>query len=189
MKKKILAVGLLAALPLTSFAETPSFDFVQGGYANWDIDGISGSFDGFQVSANKSLNKNFYFNGDYQSVSKGSLDSKFSTVGLGYRYKLSNSAVFFGELDWANLNVDVNLGSFSAGANDSGYQAAAGFRGMVSPKFELKGAVEYLDLGSDDSTSYVVGAAYNFNKAASLYSDVKFDKDSTRYTVGVRYNF
>jgi len=74
--------------------------------------------------------------------------------------------------------------------SDNGYQASSGIRSMVSPNVELKGAVEYLDFGSgDNTTSYVVGSAFNVNKKFAVYTDAKFDKDATRYGVGLRYNF
>jgi len=87
-------------------AESPSFDYLQGGYTNWNLDGISGSFDGYQVSGSKSLNKDFFIAGDYQSVSKGSLDAQLGTIGLGYKHNLTNTTAFFGQLDWANANAD-----------------------------------------------------------------------------------
>lgn len=186
-KKNLVLAAILSTVSVSAMAESPSFDYIQGGYVSWDFDGISGNFDGFQVSVKKTIHQDFYFTGDFQSISQSSIDTTIGTFGVGYKQNISDSTALFGQLEYASVSVDV--GGFFGSADSNGYQASAGIKGMVSPQVELTGAVEYLNLDVDNTTTFVGKAAYNINKEIAIYADIKLEKDSTTYGIGARYNF
>ncbi|PIP80884.1 MAG: hypothetical protein COW84_02850 [Gammaproteobacteria bacterium CG22_combo_CG10-13_8_21_14_all_40_8] len=189
MKKKIILSAILSILPFTAMAETPSFDYFDIGYSSWDLDGFSKNLDGYELKLSQELSNNFYAAGSYQDIGTGPLDASLMTLGLGYKTNLSNSSVLFTELDWARIKTDVDYGDQTFGIEDHGYQASVGIRHKLSSKLEIKGAVEYLDFGNDDSTTFVFGAVYDISKSFALYSDIREESDATRYSVGVRFNF
>ncbi len=181
MNKKLLASAVLSILSFGAMAETPSFDNVEIGYASYDFDGL-GTFDGYQLKGSKQISDDFYIAGDYTDVSKSGLDLALLTVGFGYKNDFSNTSSFFTELDYARLDI-------GGGADDTGYELTVGIRSMFTEQIELKAAVEYLDIDNDDTTSMVLGGAYNLTDNFALFADYKYESDISSYGVGVRFNF
>lgn len=181
MNKKIIVGALLASMSCATFAQNPSFDYVDLGYSNWDPDNTSG-ISGFELKGSKTFTKNWYIAGDFNRISKNGNALSLTTLGVGYKNDFSDKSTFFAETDYAILNPD-NIDS------ENGYEVTLGIRSMLTQKFELKGAVEYLDIDNDDTTSLVVGGVYNFNDTVSAYLDYKVESDLNRLGVGVRFNF
>ena len=90
-----------------------------------------------------------------------------------YKNHFSSSSVFFAQLDYAKLEAD-------GGVDESGYEVSFGIRSMLSSEFEVKAAIEYLDIDNDDTTSLVFGGAYNFTETMAVYADYKYDSDVSR---------
>lgn len=180
MIKKLLTVAALAVTTFSAVAENPSFNYLDVGYANWDFDN-AGNVDGFEIKGSGEINENFYIAGDYTRISESGDDIDLATLGLGYKYNYTDSSTFFAELDYASLNPNF-------GGSESGYEVTVGVRSMITNEFELNGAVEYLDINGD-STSLVLGGAYNFTSNFGAYANYKFESDINRYAVGLRYNF
>ena len=181
MNKKILLGALLASISCTTLAQNPSFDYVDIGYTNWDPDNSS-SIDGFELKGSKSFTDNWYIAGDYNRSSQGGNAVSLLTAGVGYKINFSDKSTFFAEADFAYLDADF-FGS------ENGYELTTGIRSMLTNKFELKGALEYLDINNDSTTSLVVGGVYKFTDTVATYLDYKTASDVNRLAVGVRFNF
>jgi len=181
MNKKIFAGAILSVLSFGAMADTPSFNYVEIGYANTDFDGLP-DFSGFEIKASKELSDNWYVAGDYSDVSENGFSLQLTTLGFGYKNDFSASSSYFAELDYARLDAD-------GGVDESGYEMTFGVRSMLNSEIELKAAIEYLDIDNDDTTSLVLGGAYNFTDNMAFYADYKYDSDVSRYGVGVRFSF
>jgi opacity protein-like surface antigen len=181
MKKTIIASAVLSLVSFGVMAENPSFDHVEIGFTEFDFDGLN-EVDGFEIKASKELSNDFYVAGDWTRLSESGVDLDLLTVGLGYKNEFSQSSTFFSEIDFAKYKGD-------GGFDENGYQVTAGVRSMLSKQLELKAAIEYLDINDVDTTTYVIGGAYNFNNAVALYADYSYESDLETYAVGVRYNF
>ncbi|MBV1909747.1 MAG: hypothetical protein KUG78_10535 [Kangiellaceae bacterium] len=181
MKKKIIASAVLSILSFGAMADNPSFDNVEFGYTESDFDG-GFEVDGFELKGSKEISDNFYIAGDFTRLSENGFDFDATTVGIGYKLDFTNSSTFFSEVDYARFDVD-------GGNNEDGYQITAGVRSMLTDRFELKAAIEYLDINDADGTFYVLGGAYSFTDKLAVYADYSYESDVSAYGVGVRYNF
>lgn len=177
---KLLASAVLSILSFGAMADTPSFDNVEIGYSNFDFGDVD--IDGFELKFSKEINDSFYAAGDYTKLSENGASLSLTTVGVGYKNDISANSTFFTELDYAQVDGE-------GGYNESGFELTSGIRSMITDKFELKAAVEYLDVDGDDTTSLVLGSAYNLSDNYAIYADYKYESDLTRYGVGVRFNF
>lgn len=183
MKKTIIASAVLSLLSFGAMAENPSFDNVEVGYTNFDMDGID--MDGFELKGSKELSDNFYVKADYSLVTESGVDLSLTKIGVGFKNDFSNSSTFFSEVGYARADADSDFG----GLDEDGFEISAGIRSMLSNELEVKVAVEYLDIDGEDMTSFVVGGAYNFTKNIAAYADYSYESDLSVYAVGLRYNF
>jgi len=179
--KKILAGAVLSVLSFGAMADTPSFNNIELGYIAHDFDG-GFEPDGFELKGSKELSDNFYIAGDYSDVSDQGFSISLTTFGVGYKHDFSQSSTFYAEIDYANVDAD-------GGFDEDGYELTLGIRSMLNDQFELKAAVEYLEIDSEDTTYLVLGGAYNFTDSVAMYADYKYESDESRYGVGVRFNF
>jgi hypothetical protein len=180
MNKKLLASAVLSVLSFGAMADTPSFDNIEIGYANFDFDGFD--VDGYEIKGSKQISDDFYIAGDYTDISENGNSISLTTVGFGYKNDFSASSSFFAELDYARFDAD-------GGFDENGYEITFGVRSMFTEQLELKAAIEYLDINNDGTTSLVLGSAYNLTDSVALYADYKYESDLSRYGVGVRFNF
>ncbi len=180
MNKKLIG-ALISTLSFGAMADTPSFDYIDLGYSNWDTNN-SGSINGFEFKGSKQLNEYLYIAGDYNRISESGSSLSIATIGLGYLNNFSDNSSFFAELDYANLDPE-------SGSGENGYELTIGVRSMLSSNFELKGAVEYLDFDENGTTSLVIGGAYNFTENMAAYIDYKHESDLSRGAIGIRFNF
>lgn len=178
MKKLLLSVVIASVLSTNAMAENPSFNYFDFGYSRWQIGNSIVKPDGFELKASKAINDQFYIAGDYTRISEDA-HVGLATLGLGYKYNFSESATLFTEVDYANLNPEY-------GNSENGYELTAGIRGMLTSNFELKGAVEYLNIDDNDTTSFVAGAVYSFNENIAAYLDYKTESDLDRLSLGFR---
>ena len=75
-------------------------------------------------------------------------------------------------------------------ADEDGYGATVGIRGLVSDNFELSGSIGYVDLGdAGDGTAFGAEALYSFTENFALGFNVSVDDDVTMYGVGARFYF
>jgi hypothetical protein len=180
MIKKLLTAAAFTVATFSAVAENPSFSYLDLGYANWDIDN-AGDIDGFEIKGSGDINEHFYVAGDYTRLSESGVSIDLTTLGLGYKNNFSDTSTFFAEVDYASINPEF-------GSSEDGYEVTLGIRSMVTNKLELNGAVEYLDINGD-STSLVLGSAYNFTEKFGMYAHYKVESDINRYALGLRLNF
>jgi len=185
MKKFILVGAALSLGSLQAMAETPSFNFIEGGY----VSNLGGSFDfdGFEIRGNMEIGDNLYMSGSYSRTNVDNpifdLDIDLVSLGLGYKTDISDLSTLFAEADY--LKFDSGFNGF--GSQD-GYQLGVGIRSNVLGDVELKAAGYYQDVRGSDSFLQV-GAAYNFTETAAGYLNIDSDFDDSSFSIGLRFNF
>lgn len=189
MKRSLLALTLLAALPFAaSAADGVSYNYVQGGYNK--IDGDL-SADGWSLKGSAALAPNVHVFGSYDSLKTEyfmGVRPKFDAleVGVGYNAPISAKADFVGTLAYQHGKAKV--GSVSESSN--GYAAEAGVRGAMSPMLEGWALAGYEDAKDVDGAFYGrVGGQVKFNPTWGLVGDVKFADGDTQLFVGPRLSW
>jgi long-subunit fatty acid transport protein len=185
--KAMTASLMLAALPLASQAKGMDYSFVELGWAQTDIDGVSDKADGFALRGSVGFAEHYFAFADYSNQSVNSTDVDSYTVGLGGHYGLTGNLDLVGRAGWFKVKVDDPSGNF----DDDGYLVSAGLRGKVGDSVELEGRVTYTDLGgsSGDETAVAVGGRYHFNENFALGAEYQDGESASTIMVGVRYSF
>lgn len=184
MKKTLLALTLLAALPFAASAADSnlSYTYVDGGYAN-----IDGDADGAFLRGSYNFGQSgFYGFGEYAQVEidNTNFDVGLSEVGLGYHYGVTAKTDLLGEVSYNNIDVD-GLGDVD------GHRASFGVRSALHPRFNALAKVNYRDYENiDGDYSLTVGGEYKFNQRWSMVGEVEAGQDDAeQYRVGVRASF
>ena len=184
MKRSLLALTLLAALPFAaSAAEGISYNYVEGGYVATNTDGADA--DGWGVDGSAALTPNFHVFGSYSNQDVKDFDANFDQwrVGVGYNHEISPKA---------DLLTRVAYEKFDAGDNidADGYSVEAGVRGALATNFEGYALAGYEDGQDFDGDFYGrLGAQVKFNPNWGITGDVKFADNDTQWFVGPRFTW
>ena len=169
MKQVVLASALLLSLGTAQAAESPRWNSASISYQSVDIDGDK--LTGFAVSGSKLLGEDFFVVGSYGNASDDieGIEFDFNTlsVGLGYRYAISQNTDFFGVVSYEDVEVEVSYQGNSESVSDNGYGLRVGIRSMLSEKVELSGSLQYVDIADETETAFGISALYNFTKQFS----------------------
>jgi len=192
MKRSLLALTLLAALPFAaSAAEGISYTYVEGGYIATDTDG--GDADGFAINGSGAIAPNFHLFGGYSGQKTDDFvvgPTRFEGVdvdqwraGLGYNHEISPAADLVTRIAYEKAEVQ-------GGGSVDGYSVEAGVRGALMPNLEGYALAGYEDGDEFDGDFYGrVGAQVKFNPTWGISGDVKFADGDTQYFIGPRITF
>jgi Ax21 family sulfation-dependent quorum factor len=192
MKRSLLALTLLAALPFAaSAAEGVSYNYVEAGYIGTNTDG--GDADGWAINGSGAIAPNFHIFGGYSGQTTDDFvvgPARFEGVdvdqwraGIGYNHEISPAADLVTRVAYESVDVD-------GGGSSDGYSVEAGVRGALMPNFEGYALAGYEDGDEFDGDFYGrVGAQVKFNPTWGISGDVKFSDGDTQYFVGPRFTF
>lgn len=196
MKKHLALAVALAIAPFAASADGLDYTYVEGGYANVEIDtgdAFAGDveFDGVQIRGSAAVSESFYLLGGYGSVSNddAGVDVDFSELqfGLGYRHGLSERADLVTEVSYLRQEIEAD----GFGSDDAaGGRVSVGLRGLLADNFEgyVKGS--YTDGGDfDGDFSGTVGAQFRFTPVWGVVGEIEAGDDVTKALVGVRASF
>jgi predicted porin len=186
MKYGLSAFCILLTCSIPSYAEPPSFNFIQWGYSDLQFDDVNVDMDGYELKANYELSDNVYLNYKKMSVDTTGIAFDARNIGLGVKSIVGAETVIFAQLDWANFDVDTRYNANNS--DQDGHRATVGLRRNLTNKFEVKAAYEYLDVEDDTSDIFVLGAAYKISSHLSLYADYKRDSDYDQIGLGIRFD-
>ena len=187
MKRSLLALTLLAALPFAaSAADGISYNYLQGGYTKTDTQGADA--DGWGVDGSVALHPNFSLFGSFSNQEidhTNGIDFDQWRVGVGYNHEISPKA---------DLITRVAYEKFDAGQglDFDGYSAEVGVRGvLLSPSLEGFATAGYEDFEQADGEFYgKVGAQVKFNPNWGVAADVKLAKGGDKqWFVGPRFTW
>jgi hypothetical protein len=173
MKKVVLVSALLLSFGSVQAAESPRWDSASISYQSVDVDGDK--LTGFALSGSKLLGEDFFVVGSYGNASDDidmfgsnvNLDFNTLSVGLGYRYAISQNSDFFGVVSYEDVEVEASYQGNSESISDNGYGLTIGVRSMLSEKVELSGSIQYVDIADETETAFSVSALYNFTEQFS----------------------
>lgn len=186
MKRSLLALTLLAALPFAaSAAEGVSYSFVEGGYVQTDIGDSGTDADGFSIRGSGALTPNFHLFGDYakQEVDDSNFDFDQWRVGVGYNQEINPRVDLLTRVAYEKLDA-------GNGFDFDGYSVEAGVRGALTPMLEGYALAGYEDGDELDGDFYGrVGAQVKFNKTWGVNGEIKFADADRQYFIGPRISF
>ncbi|MDJ0940346.1 MAG: outer membrane beta-barrel protein [Woeseiaceae bacterium] len=184
MRTILIALSLFLAGAASAQAPSqPSLDYsyLEGRYVDLDV----GGGDGFRFGGSYQLNGNWILLGSLTTLDFDfDVDSFTIDVGGGYIIPFQKDWDFLATLRYVNTEVDTPFGD----ADDSGLGISFGIRGMIAPQFEVRGNVNHVTIGDDD-TFLDIAADYYFTPqfAAGLSVDIGGDADA--FTIGGRWYF
>lgn len=195
MRKQLLTLALLAALPVAANAAEISYDYVQVDYIH--LDGDDSADNGRLVGSATLGDSHFYLTGSY--MPEGDIphyehthdDFDMASFGVGYFWNLG---------DATTLHVQGSTQN-DGWTGDNALRLDVGVRHAFGDNWEIGGGIGYLDHAYGyygEQFLYNVNAQYKFNETWGLVLsaefgdftdedyDVTFDKV---YTFGVRASF
>ena len=163
-------------------AESPRWDRASVTYQSVDLDGDK--FTGFAIAGSKLLGEDFFVVASYGNAadedSGFEIDFNTLSLGLGYRYALSQSTDLFTAISYEDIEVEFSYRNSSESISENGYGAQIGVRSMVSEKIELSASIDYIKFADDTATGFSTSALYNFSDQFSAgvgYSKIE-DEDT-----------
>jgi hypothetical protein len=106
-------------------------------------------------------------------------------VGGGYNQSISDAVDLIARLAYVSADVETPFGD----ADDDGFSIGVGMRGHAMESLELEGALDYVDVGDEDDTTFRGDARYFFTPAFAVGAMVQIGDDVTTYGITGRFNF
>lgn len=185
MKRSLLALTLLAALPFAaSAAEGVSYNYVQGGYLATNNSGGADA-DGFGIDGSVAVHPNFHIFGGYnqQEIDNTNINVDQWKLGVGYNYEISPKADLVTRIAYEKYDA-------GSGFNFDGYSAEVGVRGALGSMVEGYAMAGYEDFEQFNGDYYGrLGANVKFNENWGVNGDVKFADGDTQWFVGPRFTW
>ncbi|HSW13512.1 MAG TPA: hypothetical protein VLI06_11780 [Solimonas sp.] len=165
---QLLAV---CALCVSANAFATSFDSLDLYFVNSKIEAPpAGDFDGdgFGGKFRGSVGDDFFFSGEYQSLSDGDNgDYNEWRVGLGLPFGRYSSMTPYGLLEYINTEFDA------AGLEDDGIGAHLGLLFHPMQELSLYGQAGYIGLREADGYEWLVGAALQLRSWGGLFAEYR----------------
>ena len=175
----LLAPGVLLAQGTTG----PDIGYTYAELRYVDTD--EGGGDGLQFSGSYDLGNNWIILGGLTSIDyNGNVDQTTIEVGGGYIFDFQQNFDIVATGSIIDTEIDTPGNNF----DDSGIKLSAGLRGLLTPEFEVRGSVNYVNL--DNSDTYLeIGGDYNFTRQLAAGVSVQLAGDNDLFTIGARWFF
>jgi Ax21 family sulfation-dependent quorum factor len=172
-------------MPLAASAADVSYNYVEGGYQNFDLDGAPGA-DGVNLGGSAALGQHLHVFGSYGNVEidNSNVDVDLWRLGLGWNTGISDNSHLVVRANY--LQVDAGL------ADAEGWEAEVGLRSAFGANFETYVGLGYVDGDEVDGSGDVYGklnAQYKFNPTWGLVGSVTLADDRNEYFFGPRISF
>ena len=185
MKRSLIALALVALLPLSAHADDKlSYTYVEGDYISTDADGgLDG--DGFGLRGSYEFGESgFYGFAGYSQVDIDgtSISADTTDFGFGYGHAISDNADLIAEIAHSRSDIEI--------AKIDGFRTSVGVRGSFTDNLEGSLKANYYD-GSDFSGDFsgTVGMQYKFTQTWGVTGEAEFGDNGETYTVGLRASF
>lgn len=186
LKIATAVAATLAALPLAAQAQGPSYNYLEAAYVETDLDGVSSNLDGFSIAGSFELTDRVFMAAGYGKQSLSSIDFESYNITAGYAWPVTNRMDLYGTVSYVRAEAD----GFGFSGSDDGFGLGVGLRNMITDRFELEAAVNYVDLSdSGDDTSFGIGARWYFTPQFAVGAAASFADDAKTYGLGLRWNF
>ncbi len=200
MKKSLLALTLLAALPFAAqAADGLSYNYAQVGYTQFksgDVKARGWSADGsIAVHPNVSI----YAGTDQLNVRNSDLNADQWRLGVGFNKPINNTTDFVARAGYQRLsagsNTDFGGLTISNGVHFNGYNVEGGVRSALTPQIEgyaMLGFEDYAERYGVNPGSTVYGrfgGQYKFNQNWGVQGDVKLASGDHIWSIGPRISW
>jgi hypothetical protein len=206
MKKHLALALALAIAPFAASADEISYTYVEGGYAQLNLDGEQDAgFDiddieaaGFFVGGSAALGETFHVFGGYRAGSDDvrvtvlGVGDEFDTdlsqfnLGLGYHHSISDRTDLVTEISY--INTDIEIEGESEDGDDG--RVSVGVRHMLADSFEgwIKGHYTDGDF-YDGSFSASIGGQFKLNPTWGAVGEFEIGDDQSLFMIGARASF
>lgn len=179
MKHSALLIALVCLLSSPVLAqEGIDYSYADAVFVNQD--GAGDDFTGMGLRASWAVAPQFYVAGELLLTSADDLDRTDIGVGAGYHMPLNRTTDFFAQIDF--LSVDTDAG------DDDGLRLGAGVRSLVAKQLELRGGIQYVDVG-DGELVVNLGAQYMITPSWAGFLELSEGDDYGGYLLGARFAF
>ncbi|AXR07448.1 outer membrane beta-barrel protein [Salinimonas sediminis] len=196
--KHILISAAFATFSFNAFAADmfsagPSWDYVEAGYQQAEIDD-AGDFEpkGYALAASKAIGENFFLKANYSDLSEeeSGLDTDLSqfSAGVGYRYSATKTTDVYGVVSFERIEIEASAFGESVEADDDGFGIEAGIRSMIIDQLELSAAVKHIEMDEGD-TGFVAGANFYITPAIAVGASYEMRDDIDFLGADIRYSF
>lgn len=183
--KTLFALGILL-IQGTALAQAPaqssvSYNFAELRFVDLDV----GGGDGFELNGSYRVSGNWLVVGGITSLDfNNNVESTTLEVGGGYVWPYRDTWDFVANARVVRVDVDTPGG----GGDDTGIGLLGGIRGLITPSFEVRGAVNHINLDNSDTYLELAGDYYfTPNFVAGLSVELAGDVDAL--TLGARWYF
>jgi hypothetical protein len=168
-------------LPLLGGDGAFGYTYAELNYVYTDLDGVSGSLNGFDATLSWNLLAGLFVVGTYGN-NDGNVDIETYKIGAGYHIGLGDKLDILGVLSYAYNTV-------GGGVPDvDGYELDVGARFMLFEKLEVNGLLEWIDL-DDENLGVELGARFYLMNHLSVGATVETVDNDFRFTAGARFQF
>lgn len=169
-----------------AFAQAPQQAALGYNYAELrfvDVDSNGG--DGFRLNGSFQLEGNWLVVGGLSRLDfNNNVDSTTVELGAGYVWPYRSDWDFMANLRLVRTDVDFPTGS----ADDTGLGLTGGIRGLITPQFEIRGAVHHINLDNSDTYLEMAGD-YFFTQNFAAGLSLEFAGDTDAWSLGARWYF
>lgn len=184
MKKSLIALAVLAAVPFGLAAQELNYNFVEAGYLQSNINGAADP-DGWGVGASAALGSNFQMFGNWsnQEYQHSGVDFDRWRIGFGYRHGLAANVDLLARMAYEKLD-------FGYGYDLDGYSAEMGVRAAMGKHFEGWALGGHSDARGGNGDFYGrLGGQYKFNRQWGISAEARFENGMDTVFVGPRLSF
>lgn len=184
MKRSLLALSLLAALPFAATAaEGVSYNHVQGGYVATNGNGNADA-DGFGIDGSVAVHPNFHLFGGYnqQEIDNTNIDVDQWKLGVGYNYEISPKADLVTRIAYEKYDA-------GSGFDFDGYSAEVGVRGALGTKVEGYAMAGYEDFEQLTATTTAARRAGEIQSELGSERRRQVRRWRHQWTVGPRFTW
>ena len=148
-----------------------------------DVDTSGG--DGLRLNGSYELENNWLIVGGLTALDfNNNVDVTTVELGGGYVWHYSSDFDLVSTLRYVQADIDTPGGS----SDDSGFAFSGGARGLLTPQFEVRGSVNYINLDNSDTYLEIAGDYY-FTEQFAAGVSLEFAGDSDVFTIGARWLF
>lgn len=184
---RLIATMLLLVISGPLFAQSLSYNYIQGSWSQTEPDAgdVDVDGDGFGLYGSVEVGTMWHV---FANFTRSSLDHDVdydqTWIGGGLHTALAPNLDLYLNLAYVNVEADGVAGRL----DDDGLGTALGVRMMLFPEVEVAGSISYSDLGDAGSSTGIDGEAwYYFTRNFAAGGGVGFSDDVIRYGIGARY--
>lgn len=186
MKILILLAGLLVqgtAIAQTTAQQSAglSYSYVELRFVDVDVSGG----DGIRFNGSYDFGNHWLIVGGITSLDfNNNVDTTAYELGAGYVWHYSDDFDLTSTLRYVNAEID----NPAQNIDDDGFAFSAGTRGLLTPKFEIRGSVNHINVFNSD-TYLELGGDYYFTSQFAAGLSLEFAGDTDVITIGARWFF